>query len=221
MIVAERKEMPDLEAMLEPYSKIAIVGCKGCVTVCSAGGRKEVDLLSAQIKLARREKGRDIEIKEITLERQCDPEYVATLKGQIDGAEAVLSMACGAGVQFVAEHYATIPILPALNTRFIGVAEASGEWGERCQACGACKLHLTGGVCPIARCSKSLLNGPCGGSMNGKCEINSNVPCGWQLIVDRLTALNMLDQYEKIAEINDWSTNRDGGPRHLTREDLK
>ncbi len=221
MIVAERKAMDVLEEMLAPYNKIALVGCKGCVTVCSAGGQKEVGILSTQIKLARQKAEKPIEIVEITLERQCDPEYVQMLEQHLEGVDAVMSLGCGVGVQFVAERYKGMPVFPALNTTFMGGATAAGEYTERCQACGSCKLHLTGGICPISRCSKSLLNGPCGGSVDGHCEINKDVPCGWQVIIDRLTDLDQLENYEKINEVNDWSTSRDGGPRHITREDLK
>ena len=116
--------------------------------------------------------------------------------------------------------YADKPVLPAINTDFIGVTEKTGVWTERCAQCGNCVLHLTGGICPIARCSKSLLNGPCGGSQDGKCEINPDVDCGWQLIYDRM---NRLGQMEKLAEIippKDWGTSRDGGPRKIMREDV-
>jgi hypothetical protein len=119
----------------------------------------------------------------------------------------------------VAEHVAK-PVVPALDTLFIGVTEEAGTWTERCQACGDCKLGQTGGICPVARCSKSLMNGPCGGSNHGNCEISDGVPCGWQLIVDRLEQLGQLDQYEEILEAPDWSTGRDGGPRKVHREDL-
>lgn len=221
MIIAERKPFDVIMGLLEPFDKVLLVGCKGCVTVCSSGGKKEVGVLSAEIKLRREKEGKPIEVTEVTLERQCDPEYLTPLADMLKPGVAILSMACGAGVQFVAEHYKTAPVYPALNTTFIGVTEESGHWAERCQACGDCKLHLTGGICPIARCSKSLLNGPCGGSMNGVCEISKDVPCGWQLIIDRLEALGLMDNYEKISEANDWRTSRDGGPRICVREDLE
>ena len=133
---------------------------------------------------------------EISLERQCDTEYLEPLRRDLDGYQAVLSIACGAGVQFLAEKFRKHPILPGVNTTFIGVTEEQGVWTERCQSCGNCLLDRTGGICPIARCSKSLLNGPCGGSKTGKCEIDSQVDCGWQLIYDRLKDLGQLDRLE-------------------------
>ncbi|MDY6967870.1 MAG: methylenetetrahydrofolate reductase C-terminal domain-containing protein [Spirochaetota bacterium] len=221
MIIGELKPIDDILSMISDRKKILIVGCKGCVTVCSAGGQKEVEILSSTIQLARKKDGNDIEIREETIERQCDTEYLEELRGYIDDYDAVLSMACGAGVQFLAEKYRKMPVYPALNTNFIGVTEEQGVWTERCQACGGCVLDKTGGICPITRCSKSLLNGPCGGSSNGKCEIDSEIDCGWQLIYDRLKELNLLDIFEDVMPIKDWSVSRDGGPRSIIREDLK
>jgi hypothetical protein len=171
--------------------------------------------------MARQNKGKPIEIREVTLERQCDPEYIEGVRGFIDEYEAVVSIACGAGVQFMAEKYRKTPIYPGINTNFIGVTEEQGVWKERCQACGDCKLHLTAGICPVARCSKSIMNGPCGGSTDGKCEVDPELECGWQLIIDILKEQGRLDQMEVIIPISDWTSSRDGGPRKIIREDLK
>jgi len=220
MITAERKPMKEIIEYMKPYSRILLVGCNECVTVCAAGGRKEVGILSSALQMAFMKSGKTLEIKELTLERQCDPEYVEELVPYIDQAEAVLSMACGCGVQEVAGRFKEKPVFPALNTKFMGASERPGVWAERCQGCGDCLLGITGGICPIARCSKRLLNGPCGGSSNGKCEISPDVDCAWQLIWDRLKALGMEDRYEEIIEARDWRTSRDGGPRKIIREDL-
>lgn len=220
MIVAVRKSLPEIEAMLARYRSVAVVGCRGCVTVCNAGGEKEVGVLAATLALARRTRGEPFECREVTVERQCDPEYVDPLAASVAGAEAVLSMACGAGVGFVAERHPRLRVLPAVNTVFIGITEAAGKWSERCQACGDCKLARTAGVCPIARCSKSLLNGPCGGSMGGSCEVDPTVPCAWAMIVERLEERGEMDRYEEFQPPNDWRTSRDGGPRRVLREDL-
>ena len=222
MIVAEQKPLDEILRGLGECNRILLVGCRGCVTVCSAGGEKEVGILATLVQLARQKQDRPIQVDQLTLERQCDPEYVEVLIGKAAEYDAILSMACGAGVQFVAERIGKVDVLPALNTVFIGAAEAKGTWGERCQACGDCKLSRTGGICPVARCSKSIMNGPCGGSTDGKCEIDSEVPCGWQLIVDRLDELGRLEStYEEILPMADWSHGRDGGPRKIVRDDLK
>jgi ferredoxin len=221
MIVAEQKPIEDIVASLGDHQRILLAGCRGCVTICSAGGEKEVDLMAGLLELFNKQKGKSIELSKITIERQCDPEYVEELTTKAKDYDVVLSLACGAGVQLVAERIGSMPVLPGVDTNFIGANEEKGIWGERCQACGDCKLHRTGGICPVSRCSKSIMNGPCGGSVDGSCEIDREVSCGWQLIIDRLDALGCLENYEKILEPADWSKSRDGGPRKLVREDLK
>jgi len=220
MIIGEAKPLDEILEILEPFDDIVLAGCNGCVTVCRAGGQKEVAVLASALRLARETAGRPIAIREETLERQCDPEYVERLRPYLAEHQALLSIACGAGVQFLAEKYPRIPMLPGIDTRFIGVTERQGEWTERCQACGSCVLHLTGGICPVSRCSKSIFHGPCGGSVDGHCEIDAAVACGWQLIIDRLEALGRLDQYERLLPMKNWRTSRDGGPRRVLREDL-
>jgi ferredoxin len=222
MIVAVAKPIADIVAMIDRYDKIILAGCKACVAVCAAGGEKEVQLLASALKTARKTGGREIEIREITLERQCDPEYVEQIRGFAGEYQAILSIACGVGVQYMAEHYKNIPALPGLNTAFMGGSLEQGVWSERCQGCGTCILHLTGGICPVTRCSKSLFNGPCGGSSKGKCEVNPEIECGWQLIIDRLKALGEFEnRFAELFPIKDWSTSRDGGLRRITREDLR
>lgn len=221
MVIGERKPFDEIMRMTEGLKKIMVLGCGGCVTVCLTGGHDEVRVLSSQLRMARDKAGNPIEIIEKTIERQCDPEYVDQVESIVPEVDAVLSMACGAGVQFMAEKYAGKPVYPALNTTFVGGSKKEGYYVERCQTCGECKLYYTGGICPIARCSKSLLNGPCGGSTSGKCEIDPDVDCAWQLIIDRLKSLGQMDRYEDIMPVNDWRTNRDGGPRKMIREDFQ
>ncbi len=221
MVVGERKPFDEIMKMLDGHKKIMVLGCGGCVTVCLTGGHDEVRVLSSQIKMARDSKDNPIELIEKTLERQCDPEYIEQVMSEIPEVDAVLSMACGVGVQYLAERYESTPIYPALNTTFVGGSKKEGYYVEKCQTCGECKLYYTAGICPIARCSKSLLNGPCGGSTKGACEIDPSVDCAWQLIIDRLKALGQMDRYEEMMKINDWRTNRDGGPRKMIREDFQ
>ena len=220
MIVGERKPVQELWEMVSPHRKVLVVGCGGCVTVCNSGGRKEAGVIASALRLAAQRAGQEMEIDEDNLERQCDPEFLEELRPIIEDYDAVLSLACGAGVQFVAERYQEMTVYPGLNTTFIGVALGNGEWSERCAACGDCMLGLTGGICPIARCAKRLFNGPCGGSSQGKCEIGSETDCAWQLVFDKLMALGRLDRLEHFIPPKDWTTNKDGGPRKYRREDL-
>jgi ferredoxin len=220
MITAERKPIEEIIESVRPFERILLVGCNECVTVCAAGGRKEVGILSSALQMAFLKQGKNLHIKEHTLERQCDPEYVEELVPMVQNVDAVLSMACGCGVQEVARRFKDLPVFPAVNTKFMGASESQGVWAERCYGCGNCLLGYTGGVCPIARCSKRLFNGPCGGSSGGKCEVSADVDCAWQLIWDRLKALGMQDLYERITPARDWRTERGSGPRKIIREDL-
>jgi len=221
MIVADKKPIEEIIEEIKDRERILILGCNECVTVCEAGGKKEVGVLSSALRMYFLNQGREVKIDEVTLERQCDHEYLEEIRDSIDQYDAVVSLACGVGVQFMAEKYRTTPVYPGVNTCFLGATEERGLWTERCQACGSCLLATTGGICPISRCAKRLLNGPCGGSTTGKCEINQDIDCAWQLIVDRLKALEKLDEYEKLAPIKDWSTDRAGGPRKVKREDVQ
>jgi len=221
MIVADKKPIEEIIEEIKDRERILILGCNECVTVCEAGGKKEVGVLSSALRMYFLNQGREVKIDEVTLERQCDHEYLEEIRDSIDQYDAVVSLACGVGVQFMAEKYRTTPVYPGVNTCFLGATEERGLWTERCQACGSCLLATTGGICPISRCAKRLLNGPCGGSTTGKCEINQDIDCAWQLIVDRLQALEKIDEYEKLAPIKDWSTDRAGGPRKVKREDVQ
>ena len=134
--------------------------------------------------------------------------------------DAIVSTACGVGVNFIANLRAKENVYPALNTTFFGGSAEQGIWREQCAGCGDCVLHLTGGLCPVARCAKSLLNGPCGGSADGKCEVSPDTDCAWQLIVDRLRTLEQLESFDTFLGYPDWSGGGPGGPRRVYREDL-
>ncbi len=220
MIVAEAKPLEEILDSLKGMSKVLVAGCGGCVAVCLAGGEKEVGIMASTLRMKRELAGEPLVTVEETLTRQCDPEYVRELGKKLNGVDCVLSMACGVGVQFLAEQYPDMWVVPALNTKFAGATIEHGLWEERCGLCGECVLAQTGGVCPVIRCAKSLLNGPCGGSQNGKCEVKPNA-CAWQLIYDRMSSLGRLEQLLDVAEAKDWSKSRDGGPRQVVREDVK
>ena len=198
MIIAERKPMEEIRQMVAPYNKLLLAGCGTCVTVCWAGGEKEVGILASQLRLARSAEGKEISILEATIDRQCEKEMAAELKDKVDEVEAVLSLACGSGVQTMAELFEEKPVFPAVNTAFIGMPEKEGLWVEMCGACGDCFLDRTGGICPMVRCAKGLLNGPCGGTRKGgKCEIDPDKDCAWVLIYRRLEKQGRLDLMRK------------------------
>ncbi|MFP4213237.1 MAG: methylenetetrahydrofolate reductase C-terminal domain-containing protein [Desulfohalobiaceae bacterium] len=221
MIVADKKPFEEIIEQVQGCSRILVLGCNECVTVCEAGGKKEVGVLASALRMHFMNQGQEVQVDERTLERQCDHEYLDEIKDIAENYQAIVSLACGVGVQFMAEKYHDVPVYPGVNTCFMGVTEHRGLWTERCQGCGECILAQTGGICPVSRCAKRLLNGPCGGSTDGKCEIHSELPCAWQLIIDRLKALNRLEDFEKLSPIKDWSKERAGGPRKVVREDVQ
>ena len=216
MIVAERKPVEEIKSLVAPHRKILVLGCGTCVTVCLAGGEREVAVLASVLRL-----GGNGDVSENTIERQCDAEFFEAIREQVESCDAILSMACGVGVQMVARRFPDKPVYPALNTQFMGTNDGAGEWSENCLGCGDCKLGVFGGLCPVTRCSKSLCNGPCGGSSEGMCEVDpERIECGWQLIHDRLKALGKLDALLEIAPLRDWSKSHAGGPRRMSREDV-
>ncbi|NNF99165.1 MAG: hypothetical protein HKM93_07290 [Desulfobacteraceae bacterium] len=221
MIVADRKPLEEILEMIKDYEKVLLVGCKGCVTVCNVGGRKEVEVLGAALRIARKKEGRPITLDETTIERQCDPEYLEQIRDIHDQYDGILSMACGVGPQFLSEAYPNQKFYPTINTKFMGGATEHGVWEERCAGCGTCLIHKYDGLCPIARCSKSIMHGPCGGSAKGQCEVSDDIECIWDTIVRKKMEQGRLEDLRIIRENKDWRTARDGGPRKSIREELK
>jgi ferredoxin len=219
MIVAERKSIPELIDILQAHNRILVLGCGTCVAVCLAGGEREVSIISSALRIAGKVKGLTLKIDELTIERQCDNVFIEQAAEAIEKSEAVLSLGCGAGVQAIAERYVNKPVYAGLNTKFLGILEERGVWTEKCAACGACVLHEYGGICPVTRCAKHILNGPCGGSREDRCEVRPDRPCAWQLIYQRLKAIGQLDRLKQIELPKNWSSSLSGGPRVLIRED--
>ena len=221
MIIAEQKPLNEIKGLLAEARKVLIVGCGTCVTVCFAGGEREANVLGSLLRMSSKLDGAPRDVADVTVQRQCEWEYLDAISERVAEADVVLSLGCGVGVQALAEHFPTAFVVPGLNTKFMGLPLEQGVWAERCAACGQCLLGLTGGICPIARCAKQLLNGPCGGSSHGRCEIDPELDCAWQLIYDKLAAQGRLDVLMEITPPKDWSTSRDGGPRKIVRDDLR
>jgi len=218
MIVAKRKPFEEIKDMIKGYKKVLNIGCGTCVAVCLTGGEKEVGVLNAEIEMARKMDDDPIRIDAATIERQCDREFLEALDAKVGEYEALLSMACGAGIQFLAERYPDIPVLPMVDTTFIGVNQDVGWYEERCRSCSSCVLGLTGGICPVTMCAKGLYNGPCGGTNKGSCEISGDQPCAWHMIYERLAKQDRLDC---ILEIKPPVEHKDQVPRTLTQPGYK
>jgi ferredoxin len=219
VITGEQKPLAEIKAKLNDYSKVLILGCGTCVKTCFAGGEDEVAVLASSLRLAFKKDGRSIHIDELTVERQCEDEFIKEAAVKIAANQVVLSLACGVGVQMVGSRFPKTSVLPGVNTTFMGILEKPGLFLERCQGCGDCVVDRFGGFCPISRCAKKIFNGPCGGSKAGKCEVNSETECVWQLIIDHAEATGTLAKIAEYMPPKDWRSSYSGGSRKLVRED--
>lgn len=221
MIVVRRKPLADILSFLAPHKSALLIGCGTCSAVCFAGGEKETEEAACLLVLLAREKGMELELRAVTCERVCDWEFVEPVLAADEKPEAIVTFSCGSGANLLADNIDGIRVFPGTDTLFIGATVEHGVWKEMCAGCGDCVLDRTFGICPVARCSKSILNGPCGGSNQGKCEINPETDCAWIKIVERAEALGRLDGLAQYIPPKDWSASHHGGPRRLIREDLR
>ncbi len=209
MIITQKKPIEELLAMLGGVKKVAIVGCANCAAACQTGGEKEVQ----EMKTLLEEKG--YEVVATVLPDECCHKMLVKKDTKVlrdCGAEAIVGMACGDGVQTVADNI-QLPIYPANNTMFLGQVERVGMFHEYCRMCGDCVLGETGGICPITKCAKSLVNGPCGGAKNGKCEVNPENDCAWIQIYKRMVDLGQEDLFLRTRK--DKGHGNNAYPRHI------
>lgn len=213
MIKAKRKPLEEIFELTKNYQRILCTGCGGCTSVCLAGGQRETNMLRTDLSHLFKQSGKKADISVFVIERQCSPEYISDIEDMITDYDCVISTACGAGVQLLAERYRSKPVFPALNTMFVGLDRSTGLYQERCRTCGDCQLGYTGGICPVTCCSKSLFNGPCGGTnINGSCEVSRDIPCAWNEIYERLKIQNRIENILSIHPPMDWI---DKGPGTL------
>jgi hypothetical protein len=210
MVKAIRKPLEEIFEMVSGFRRVLTVACGGCTSVCLAGGQREALELNAELAECFSRAGLNAELDCYTTERQCSPDFVAEVAAYAGGCDCMLSTACGVGAQLLAEAHPATPVFPALNTMFLGLDRDVAFYEERCRTCGDCHLGWTGGVCPVTRCSKSLFNGPCGGtSGEGKCEVSPDTPCAWHEIYERLKGQNRLDNLLTMRPVMEW---KDKGP---------
>lgn len=200
MLFAEIKPYDEILSFLEGRSSVLVAGCGGCTALCRSGGLRETQALAARLRT-----DAGLKVSSMTIERQCDDEFVAELGRSMKGVDAVLSLGCGAGVQLIAEMYPDICVYPGLNTMFTGTSHERSVFIERCRSCGNCRLGRTAGICPHTRCAKGLQNGPCGGSENGMCETGDGRECAWCLIIARMKAQGRLEELCSFSEPVLWS----------------
>jgi len=212
IMITEQKPLEEVMQYLSQCKGVYLIGCGTCATMLHTGGKSEVLEMKEKLEAA----GKKV-TGWMVIPTTCDPltrEALAENAEDVKVADCILVMSCALGMQMVS-LYAEKPVYPALNTMFLGMEESPGHFIEACLQCGGCVLGRTACICPLVRCAKSLLNGPCGGSVEGKCEIDPDTPCAWQLIIDRLSALGQLDKLEEIEPVKDWNASVSGGPRKI------
>ncbi len=205
MIITKLKPLDEIYKMIEPYSNVLIAGCDGCCQ--PPRSIHEANTLGRLLKLKRKVDGKDLNYKAVTVLRQCDDKIAANaLRSLINDYDAVISMACGIGVQVLTKIFPQKVSYPAQNSMYNGMADHElNAYVEYCNQCGDCLLGETGGVCPVAGCAKSLMNGPCGGQIEGLCEVGDyTLPCAWVDIYKRLKKLNRLDLFNIYREKRDY-----------------
>ena len=225
MITAERKPLDEILALVGDKKKVLVAGCDTCVAICLTGGEKEAEILASELRMKAQQEGREATIEHTAAIRQCEWEYLDLIAEQVKDADIVVSMACGIGIQSMAEKFSPQLVVPAVNTNMLGMPQEHAVWLERCGACGDCVIGETAGICPVVRCSKSLMNGPCGGSHDGLCEVTGpdkeEIDCAWHLIWERLKEQGREDLMIKNRPPKKWNLSSSGGPRKMVREEAK
>ena len=214
--ISKQKPWEEIEEILRRVEKVYLIGCGTCATMCQTGGKSEVLEMKDKLEAA----GKQV-TGWMVIPTACDELTRDALKENVKDiaiADSILALTCAFGVQTIT-LYADKLAYPALNTLFVGREETPGHFTEVCMQCGSCHLARTAGICPLVRCAKSLLNGPCGGSVEGKCEVSPDISCAWQMIIDRLQGFGQLEILEEVVPPHDWSTSQAGGPRITTIQD--
>jgi ferredoxin len=218
MIVGDIKPLEEIVSSIKGCRRVLVIGCGSCVSVCLSGGEREAEELGRELSDSRLYGGSEPPVLSVeNILRQCERDLVNGFQKLPEGTDAVLSLACGAGVQTLADAFEPVPVIPALNTTFLGASDNPGTWTEKCLGCGDCILAKTAGICPVARCAKSLFNGPCGGSQGGYCEVGGGTFCAWTQIYARLKKTGQLHLIHELHGCKDWSPEGRGGPRKRIR----
>ena len=207
MIITKQKNFNELLILIKD-GPVFIIGCNECATLCHTGGEEEI------LSIKKALKNKNIQTTGwIVLEPAChlqnDKRLLKKHKKEIEAAKKILVLACGNGVQTVSEIIDKIDVIPGTDTLFLGEIKRINDFEKRCVMCGDCIQDLFEGVCPVSRCPKSMLNGPCGGAISGKCEIDNEIDCVWDIIYKRLKEKGQLHRLKEIKKPKDWSKSTD------------
>jgi len=215
MIISSPKDRRTLSQRLDPYDSVFIVGCGSCATVCKVGGEEEVFATQEWLE----QEGKDVSGNMI-LDEACHimraSRELRRFRSQVDEADVILVLSCGAGAQSISDSYDK-PVLTGVDPLFLGNVRRFGQYEEKCSLCGECLLNQTGGICPVTTCAKGLLNGPCGGMVDGHCEVDEGRDCAWVKIYQRLT-LQQRDIFSQVVEPKDWSRKFKPGSHDLKKD---
>jgi len=204
MIVSQQKPFEEIIEMLKGEKSIFIIGCNGHLKICRTDGEKACSEIKEKLEEAKI-KVNGCVIVDTICNKHLVVSKISQYKEQIDKADSIIAVSCGIGVQSLASTVDKY-VHPANNTIVLGEFQWTLPSTERCSQCGDCVLDLTGGICPITKCTKSLLNGPCGGAKNGKCEIDKELDCGWGNICNRLKKFNKSENLQKFSvKLRDYS----------------
>ena len=216
MIATKKREFNELMENIKNYKSVFLLGCSECAALCGTGGEPEVKAM----KVALESEGKEVTG---TFVAKSGCQVLGTkvelkpFKDAIDKADCIIVMSCGAGTQTAVELYENKPVLPANDSLFLANMTRLQVFDERCSLCGKCILDKTGGICPVTRCAKGLLNGPCGGSQDGLCEVSKDTPCVWQQIYSRLIRLNQLHLLKEMSQ----PKTKPVRPRRIGKEDTR
>ncbi|MFC2007629.1 methylenetetrahydrofolate reductase C-terminal domain-containing protein, partial [Chloroflexota bacterium] len=213
--ITAQKPFEEVKQYLDKCQGVYIIGCGTCATMCHTGGKQEVIEMKERLEVA----GKKV-AGWMVIPTACDEltrDALLAEAASIGAADCILVMSCAMGVQTVNLNLQKpMPVYPALNTLFFGLEDSPDHFSEACLQCGSCVMGRTAAICPLVQCAKNLLNGPCGGSAEGKCEVSPDIPCAWQRIYDSLAETGRLAEMEEIEPVKDWSVSLSGGPRQVT-----
>ena len=203
MIITQQKKFEDILCSVK-NGPVFLIGCSECATLCHTGGEEEILAIKNEFEK------KNIKVTGwVILDPAChflnDKRLLKDHESEINHAENILVFACGNGIQTVSEIIDNTNIISGTDTLFLGEIKRLSDFQKRCSLCGDCLLDLFGGFCPISRCPKEMLNGPCGGSIDGKCEISTDTECIWDIIYSKLRKKGQLNKLKEIQKPKDWS----------------
>ena len=208
MIVTQKRDLKQLLENIKDYNSFFLIGCSECASLCATGGEPELTEMKELLESEGKKVTGTFVAKTGCQVLGTKVELKKNLPGEVDDADCILVMSCGAGTQSMVDLFKDKPVYPTNDSLFLGNMTRLQMFDERCSLCGECILDKTGGICPVTACPKGLLNGPCGGTNEGKCEVSPDLECAWTRIYNRLKQINRLDDMKKMTEPKNWSAHR-------------